>query len=58
MRTDIYLKAVLTVIAIALVWIAVALTRPVTATENLIQVDIVRLGGKLVWQALPVTIQK
>ena len=59
MKTDIYTKIILSVIAISLVWIAVQLTPSASAGPEIQQVDIIKIDGKPVaWAALPVKVAK
>jgi len=55
MKVDAYVKVVLTVIAVALVVIAVRLTPSVEAARNEpIPVNIVQVGGRYIVKAVPV----
>jgi hypothetical protein len=46
MKTDLYSKIILTVIAVALVWIGVQLTPAASAEQEILKVDIVRIDGR------------
>jgi len=54
MKTDRFTKILLSIIAAALVVIAVNMTMPARATDDLVRVDIARVDGKLVFEAVPV----
>jgi len=54
MKTDRFTKILLSIIAAALVVIAANMTMPARAKDDLIRVDIVRVDGKLVFEAVPV----
>ena len=61
MRIDIYMKAVLTVIAICLVLIVFKLypiTQAIAGKSEIINVNIEKVGGRSVFKALPVKIGK
>lgn len=59
MKTDLFTKAILTVIAVALVWIAVNMMPAVSAGPDVIQVDIVKIDGRpLQYKPLPVQFVK
>ncbi len=57
MKNDIYLKIVLTIIAVCLVWNVVKpiTVRTATAGPEVIRVDIVAVGGRSVGREVPVT---
>lgn len=60
MRIDIYMKAVLTVIAICLVLIVIKLypiTQAIAGKSEIINVNIEKVGGRSVFKALPVKIE-
>ena len=60
MRIDIYIKAVLTVIAICLVLIVIKLypiTQAIAGKGEIINVNIEKVGGRSVFKALPVKIE-
>jgi hypothetical protein len=52
--TGIYTKSILTIIAIALVWIAIQLTPTADADKAIQDVNIVQVGYKWIGQAVPV----
>ena len=61
MKTDIYLKAVLTIIAACLVLIVIKLypvTQANAGKKEIINVNIAEVGGMNVFKSLPVTIGK
>jgi hypothetical protein len=62
MQSDRYLRVVLTVIAVCLVWICardVALVKTATASNSVMDVNIAELGGLEVFksQGLPVSVK-
>jgi hypothetical protein len=60
MKTDIYLKAVLTVIAVCLILIVIKLSPVTTANagrSEIINVNIEKVGGRGVFRAIPVKIE-
>jgi len=59
MKVDLYTKGVLTVIAVALVWIAVNMTMPANAGPEIVAVDIQKIDGMRIGRAaLPVEVVK
>jgi len=58
MKTDLYTKFILTLIAIGLFWIAAAMTVPATASRQITDVNIVKVSDRFVGHSLPVSIQE
>ena len=59
MKADKYTKVILTVIAVALVWIAVQLTPSVTAGPEIVDVNISKIDGRHIGRvALPVVVRE
>ena len=54
MKTDLYTKTILTVIAICLVWICVSMTASAFAERNVIDVNIVKVSDRYIDRAVPV----
>ena len=57
MKTDIFTKIILTVIAVCLVWICIkplALQTAQAGRQEIVDVNIERVGGFLVFKSLPV----
>ncbi|WP_330203576.1 hypothetical protein [Cyanobacterium sp. Dongsha4] len=58
MRSDRYLKIILTVIAISLVMIVIELATPVNANNSVIDVNIRQVNGRTIYGGVPVEITK
>ena len=59
MKIDLYTKVLLTVIAVALVWIGIQLTPTATAGPEIVAVDIQKIDGRAIGrEALPVVLVK
>ncbi len=60
MKTDIYLKAILTIIAVCLVWSIIEpfAIRPATAGSGIQNVNISQVGGRAIGRELPVREQR
>ncbi|WPF87376.1 hypothetical protein WEU38_11185 [Cyanobacterium aponinum AL20118] len=58
MRSDRYLKIILTVIAISLVMIVIELATPVNANNSVIDVNIRQVNGRTIYGGVPVEISK
>ena len=54
MKTDLYTKSILTVIAICLVWICISITNAAFAGRDMIDVNIVKVSDKYIGPAVPV----
>jgi hypothetical protein len=55
MKTDLYTKTILTIIAISLIWIGINMTPSVLANkQDLIDVNIVKVSDKYIGNAVPV----
>jgi len=54
MKTDLYTKTILTIIAICLVWICVSMTASAFAERNVIDVNIVKVSDRYIDRAVPV----
>jgi uncharacterized membrane protein len=54
MKTDIYTKTVLTIIAICLVWICISMTTAAFASRDVTDVNIVKVSDKYIGNAVPV----
>ena len=54
---DLFTKIILTVISLALIWIGINLTPEVTAGPERQPVDIVAVGGRAVFDTLPVNVK-
>ena len=50
-----YTKTILTIIVIALVWIAVQLTPTADASRQIMDVNIAKVGDRFIGTAVPVT---
>ena len=46
MKIDIYTKVILSVIAVALIWIGINMTVSANAGPEIVQVDIVKIDGR------------
>ena len=59
MKIDLYTKAVLSIIAVALVWIGIQLTPAASAGPEVVQVDLLKIDGRVIGRTpLPVEIVK
>jgi len=54
MKTDLYTKAILTIIAICLVWICISMTSSAFADRDVTDVNIVKVSDKYIDSAVPV----
>ena len=54
MKTDLYTKTILTIIAICLVWISISMTTSAFADRDVVDVNIVKVSGTYVGKAVPV----
>ena len=54
MKTDLYTKTILTVIAICLVWICISMTSSAFADRDVVDVNIVKVSDKYIGNAVPV----
>ena len=54
MKTDLYTKTILTIIAICLVWICISMTTAAFASRDVIDVNIVKVSDKYIGPAVPV----
>jgi hypothetical protein len=54
MKTDLYTKTILTIIAICLVWICISMTATAFADRDVIDVNIVKVSDRYIGQAVPV----
>jgi len=54
MKTDLYTKTILTIIAICLVWICISMTSSAFADRDVTDVNIVKVSGKYIGNAVPV----
>ena len=54
MKTDLYTKTVLTVIAICLVWICISMTSSAFAERDVIDVNIAKVSDRYIGDAVPV----
>ena len=54
MKTDLYTKTVLTIIAICLVWICISMTSSAFAGRDVIDVNIVKVSDTFIGKAVPV----
>ena len=54
MKTDLYTKTILTVIAICLVWICISMTTAAFASRDVIDVNIVKVSEKYIGPTVPV----
>jgi len=54
MKTDLYTKSILTIIAICLVWISISMTSSAFADKDMIDVNIVKVSDKYIGNAVPV----
>ena len=61
MKTDFFTKFILTVIAACLIWICIkpfAVPSAQAGPKELVNVNIAQVGGRAVYKALPVEVQK
>ena len=54
MKTDLYTKTVLTIIAVCLVWICISMTSSAFADRDVIDVNIVKVSDRFIGDAVPV----
>jgi len=54
MKTDLYTKTILTIIAICLVWICISVTSSAFADRDMIDVNVVKVSGRYIGNAVPV----
>ena len=54
MKTDLYTKTILTVIAICLVWICISMTSSAFAERDVIDVNIAKVSNRYIGDAVPV----
>jgi hypothetical protein len=54
MKTDLYTKTILTVIAICLMWICISMTTAAFASRDVIDVNIMKVSDKYIGSAVPV----
>ncbi len=54
MKTDLYTKTILTIIAISLVWICISMTSSAFADRNVVDVNIVKVADSYIGKAVPV----
>ena len=54
MKTDLYTKMVLTIIAICLVWICISMTSSAFADRDVIDINIIKVSDKYIGSAVPV----
>ena len=54
MKTDLYTKTILTIIAICLVWISISMTTSAFADRDVVDVNIVKVSGTYIGKAVPV----
>ena len=54
MKTDLYTKTVLTIIAVCLVWICISMTSSAFADREVVDVNIVKVSDKYIGNAVPV----
>jgi hypothetical protein len=54
MKTDLYTKTILTIIAVCLVWICISMTSSAFADRDVIDVNIVKVSDKYIGNAVPV----
>jgi hypothetical protein len=54
MKTDLYTKTILTIIAICLVWICISMTATAFADRDVIDVNIVKVSDRYIGDAVPV----
>jgi len=54
MKTDLYTKSILTIIAICLVWICISMTASAFASRDVIDVNIAKVSDRFIGPAVPV----
>ena len=54
MKTDLYTKTILTIIAICLMWICISMTATAFASRDVIDVNIVKVSDRYIGNAVPV----
>ena len=54
MKTDLYTKTILTIIAICLVWICISMTVSAFADRDVVDVNIVKVSDTYIGNAVPV----
>jgi hypothetical protein len=54
MKTDLYTKTILTIIAICLVWICISMTASAFADRDVVDVNIVKVSDTYIGNAVPV----
>ncbi len=54
MKTDLYTKSILTIIAISLVWICISMTSSAYANRDVIDVNIIKVSDRFIGDAVPV----
>lgn len=54
MKTDLYTKTILTIIAICLVWISISMRTSAFADRDVVDVNIVKVSGTYIGKAVPV----
>ena len=54
MKTDLYTKSILTIIAICLVWICASMTASAFASRDVVDVNIVKVSDRFIGDAVPV----
>jgi len=54
MKTDLYTKTILTIIAISLIWICISMTTAAFASRDVIDVNIVKVSDRYIGDAVPV----
>jgi len=54
MKTDLYTKTVLTIIAICLVWICISMISSAFADRDMVDVNIVKVSDRYIGGAVPV----
>lgn len=54
MKTDLYTKTILTIIAICLVWICISMTSSAFADRDVVDVNIVKVSNRFISDAVPV----
>jgi len=53
MKTDLYTKTILTIIAICLVWICISMTTSAFADRDVVDVNIVKVSDRFIGDAVP-----
>ena len=54
MKTDLYTKTILTIIAICLVWICISMTSSAFADRDVVDVNIVKVSDRFIGDSVPV----